>query len=246
MFDTISDPHTTPRNFAISSSVLLHFILILIIPLMRFNRAPTLVFHGAVYSANNKLIFPTPRQVVLSPRFGDSRRAGESGFSASVHRASAVDIDSAPPAILPAALNREILATDDTIEPRSFAAKSFSLVSRELQETDTPAPPLPPPPAGITEHLVISHVEPLKLIRNVKPQYPAIARIGRVQGEVEIDAMVNEEGAVENMTVVRGHPLLNDAALECVRQWRYSPAMLNGVPVRAPIHVTVRFELRFQ
>src|ERR1051326_99307 len=68
MFDTISDPHTTPRNFAISSSVLLHFILILIIPLMRFNRAPTLVFHGAVYSANNKLIFPTPRQVVLSPR----------------------------------------------------------------------------------------------------------------------------------------------------------------------------------
>ena len=79
---------------------------------------------------------------------------------------------------------------------------------------------------------------------DVKPVYPPIAQSARVQGIVIIEATIGPDGRVRDAKVLRGQPLLNEAALEAVRQWRYTPTLLNGVPVPVIMTVTVTFTLQ--
>jgi protein TonB len=81
---------------------------------------------------------------------------------------------------------------------------------------------------------------PIK-IKDVAPVYPAIARSARVQGDVVIEATIDEEGNVADARVVKSVPLLDQAALEAVQQWRYQPSLLNGVPTAVITTVTVKF-----
>ena len=85
--------------------------------------------------------------------------------------------------------------------------------------------------------------EPKKL-NDVRPFYPAIARQARVQGVVILEALIAPDGRVEEVTVLKGVPLLDEAAMEAVRQWVYTPTLLNGVPVPVIMTVTVAFSLR--
>jgi len=59
-----------------------------------------------------------------------------------------------------------------------------------------------------------------------------------------MEAVINKEGLIESLRVVTGHPLLNQAALDAVKQWKYRPTMLNGEPVEVITTVTVTFTLR--
>jgi TonB family protein len=86
-------------------------------------------------------------------------------------------------------------------------------------------------------------VQESKLIRRVEPVYPELAKRARVQGRVVLVVTVDEEGNVANITVSDGHPLLNDAAVAAVKQWRYSPTLLNGEPVSVIATVTIVFNL---
>ncbi len=81
------------------------------------------------------------------------------------------------------------------------------------------------------------------LIRRVSPDYPLTAKLARVQGPVVLRAVIDESGAIEDVTVLEGHPLLVPAASEAVAAWRYRPATLDGRPVRVWLLVTVRFTL---
>jgi protein TonB len=81
---------------------------------------------------------------------------------------------------------------------------------------------------------------PIK-IKDVTPVYPAIAQSARVQGDVVIEATIDEEGKVADARVVKSVPLLDQAALDAVRQWQYQPSLLNGVPTAVVTTVTVRF-----
>ena len=83
---------------------------------------------------------------------------------------------------------------------------------------------------------------PLK-IRDVAPRYPQIARSANVQGIVILEATIGEDGTVRDVKVLRGKPLLDEAAVEAVRQWRFTPPMLNGQAVPAAMTVTVSFTL---
>ena len=83
-----------------------------------------------------------------------------------------------------------------------------------------------------------------KLIRRVEPEYPELAKRARVQAVVLLQVMVDEQGNVSDVTVIRGHPLLNQAAVDAVKQWKYSPTLLNGEPVPVVATVTVNFVLR--
>ncbi len=65
----------------------------------------------------------------------------------------------------------------------------------------------------------------------------------RVQGVVILEAVVDREGRVERVTILRSIPLLDAAAVAAVRQWRYSPLLLNGTPERFVLTVTVSFSL---
>ncbi len=75
------------------------------------------------------------------------------------------------------------------------------------------------------------------------PIYPAIAAAARIQGTVILEATIDEHGSVVNVRVLRSIPLLDQAATDAVRQWKYEPTLLNGRPVPILMSVTVRFEL---
>jgi TonB family protein len=92
--------------------------------------------------------------------------------------------------------------------------------------------------------VVGSNVPESKLIRRVEPIYPALALKARVQGKVVLRITVNEQGFVTDAQVVSGHPLLNEAAIDAVRQWQYSPTLLNGAPVPVIATVTLIFNLK--
>jgi protein TonB len=84
-------------------------------------------------------------------------------------------------------------------------------------------------------------VRPPIRIKEVAPLYPAIAQSARVQGDVVIEATIDEEGNVADARVVKSVPLLDQAALDAVRQWQYRPSLLNGVPTAVVTTVTVKF-----
>lgn len=114
------------------------------------------------------------------------------------------------------------------------------------QPEAVPPPPPPPttqPPAPKGPVRVGGQVKEPSKLRHVAPQYPDIARQARVQGMVVLEALISRSGEVQNVRVIRGVPLLNDAAVAAVRQWRYTPTTLNGVPVPVVMTVTVNFTL---
>jgi TonB family protein len=83
-------------------------------------------------------------------------------------------------------------------------------------------------------------MEPKK-IKDVQPVYPPLAQSARVSGAVTIEATIGADGKVVDAKVVKSIPLLDEAALEAVRQWEYLPTMLNGVPVPVLVTVTINF-----
>lgn len=101
-------------------------------------------------------------------------------------------------------------------------------------------PPRHPPVAPVVRS---SHAQQSLLLYQVKPQYPHIAIITRTQGTVLLHATISREGRIESLQVASGPPLLVNAAVEAVRQWRYRPFLLNGEPVPVETQVTVNFTL---
>jgi protein TonB len=83
-----------------------------------------------------------------------------------------------------------------------------------------------------------------KLIHDVKPVYPELAALARVSAIVILEARVDTRGYVKSATVLRGSDLFNDAAVDAVKQWRYKPLLLNGVPTEFLITVTISFRVR--
>lgn len=81
------------------------------------------------------------------------------------------------------------------------------------------------------------------LIHQVQPAYPTQARAQRLAGSVDLDATIDEKGLVKSVKIVSGPPLLATAAANAVRQWRYSPPLLNGTPIELQKRITVVFRL---
>jgi protein TonB len=106
-------------------------------------------------------------------------------------------------------------------------------------------PVVAPPPTPVQSEPLRLHtgIDPPLKIHDVVPDYPAIARSARAQGIVILEATIDTEGRVVAARVLRSVPLLDDAALQAVRQWQYTPARLNGQPVSVLMTVTVRFAL---
>jgi periplasmic protein TonB len=108
-----------------------------------------------------------------------------------------------------------------------------------------PPPPSPPPQPAVRRIELGGKVLEAKLIHPaVQPVYPPLAKQTRTQGVVVLAALIGPDGRVHNLRVLSGHPLLTQAALVAVRQWRYQPTLLNGVPVEVDTTVEVRFVLR--
>lgn len=104
-----------------------------------------------------------------------------------------------------------------------------------------PQPPQPPQPRGPIP--VGGDIRPPVKIRHVAPEYPTIALNARVTGIVILEAVIGDDGSVDAVKVLRGHPLLDQAAVDAVRQWGFTPTLLNGQPVPVVMTVTVSFSL---
>ena len=135
-------------------------------------------------------------------------------------------------------------------------SSSFSVVNGVERDGGSPldtvigqgAPPAPPPPPvapAVTTpiHLHSGMTPPIKTV-DVAPVYPAIAQSARVEGVVILEAVIDAQGRVESAKVLRSIPLLDQAAVEAVRQWRFTAARLNGEAVPVVMTVTVNFTLR--
>ena len=101
----------------------------------------------------------------------------------------------------------------------------------------------PPPPPTPAHPLRVSHWADGNIIYRVQPSYPPIARQARVQGAVELRAIISKTGTIENLVVVSGHPMLVKSAIEAVRQWRYRAYLLNNEPIEVKTEITVNFVL---
>jgi periplasmic protein TonB len=104
-----------------------------------------------------------------------------------------------------------------------------------------PLPPPPPKPA-VREFRPSNMLEG-SLIRRVQPIYPYTAKVAHVQGAVVLAAVIGKTGAIENLRVLSGHPLLAGSAVDAVKQWRYRPYVLNGDPIEVDTQITVNFIL---
>jgi len=82
-----------------------------------------------------------------------------------------------------------------------------------------------------------------RLIKKIPPYYPPIALQARVTGQVVLKAIIDKDGQITELEVVSGHPMLVPAAMAAVRQWRYRPFLLNGVPVEVETTVTAIFQI---
>jgi len=107
-----------------------------------------------------------------------------------------------------------------------------------------PLPPPAPPPAPQKPIRLHQGIQPPRKIVDVQPTYPEHARAVRQQGIVILETVIDAKGMVENVRVLRGYPLLDEAAVAAVRQWRFMPALLNGQPVPVVMTVTVNFLLQ--
>jgi periplasmic protein TonB len=97
------------------------------------------------------------------------------------------------------------------------------------------APSAPVRPGG--------NIRPPQKVHHVAPTYPPIAQAARVSGVVVLEALIAEDGSVRDVKVLSSKPLLDSSAIEAVRQWRFTPTLLNGVPVQVIMTVTVTFAL---
>src|SRR5262245_40138380 len=146
------------------------------------------------------------------------------------------------------------LAPPETVQPETIAAPADfagfdtgalstgipigEAVSNGGFVSPPPAPPRPKEPVRVG-----GRIDPPKRLVHVSPIYPPIAIAARKEGTVILEALISEDGTVRDVRVLRPEPVFEQAAIAAVRQWRFSPTLLNGEPVPVVMTVTVGFTL---
>ena len=193
---------------------------------------------GEPTARNQPLTIPAASQKgsIVKPAANspDNPQSAAGNVPASAKGASGVESARPPGQATPSA-NRDVqrgaedgaTVTASTVTP----AGSTPAAAPEVRRGN----PAQPPPLG-------GDVRPPKLIKSSTPAYPALARTQRVSGDVQVDALVDKTGNVEAVKVLSGPLLLQRAAAEAIREWKYTPGVLDGAPT--PMHVTVVLKFR--
>ena len=146
----------------------------------------------------------------------------------------------------PFAVPRHIDMTPDAPEIGIAEASALPIL---LPEATVQPAPIPTPAARPQTSLpstpirITSGVQSAKLVFGPRPAYPPLARAARVQGTVKIQAIIGRDGAIKDLQVLSGPPLLIAVAIEAVRQWRYQPTLLNGDAVEVVTDIDVNFTI---
>jgi len=173
-----------------------------------------------------RMAVETPRVEVQAPPAPASRPTIKLGKIAAPRPTSPTRLNSSePPPVLP----------DANSLPKALSDSAFNTTARNTLVAPEPAP-VEPTKGG--------QLQQPKLVSSVSAVYPANARTQRIQGDVLLDALVDATGKVTAIKLINGHPLLQQAAMDSLRLWRYQPARLNGEPI--PIHIKVSVAFRLQ
>jgi protein TonB len=220
----------------------------------RLFTAGSIVIHGIVIAAvfvaqlvavgplplpRQPLMFESPRLVTLTdiPLPAPPRRSIGGGPVAAVSTGA--------PLVEPSRISPETgleNARPSTVDIDTRVGIGGNGGTVDLGTVEGVAPPPPPPPVRpIRLHEGIQ--APRKTV-DVAPIYPALARLSHVEGVVILEAVIDAHGIVESVRVLRSIQLLDQAAVGAVRQWRFTPALLNGEPVPVVMTVTVKFALQ--
>jgi protein TonB len=234
----VTGPAQTRRPWTVAVSLTLQTVLVLVILILP-------LLHIAALHAPDKLTIWVPLQIppqAVRPAAAQTStiapRAARNIFVAPARIPNRIDMtpDLAASEIAPA------LPDAGPSGPMGFFGSVLSGV-----QTIQP-PPQPPPAATRTsppaDPLHVSGgAQAARLVFAPKPGYPQLARAARVQGVVRLQAVIAINGAIKNLHVVTGPPLLVAAALAAVEQWRYQPTLLSGQPVEVATEIEVNFTL---
>ena len=159
--------------------------------------------------------------------------------------ADADNVAPAAPIVAPTGVAPEIERVPATTTPGVIDGVTDGLPfgSDTIGSAAVPPPPPPPPPVQTPMRLHAGITAPRKIV-DVAPVYPSIAQAARKDGVVILETVIDAHGNVQSVHVLRSVPLLDEAAVAAVRQWRFTPALLNGEPVPVVMTVTVNFRLQ--
>ena len=199
---------------------------------------------GALPAPRRPLIFEELRLVrIVEPDVPTPRRTALTSSQTPANLAPVVE----PRAVIAETPENErpIVARNDIVARDVDGLDLLGPCKGCVTKPEPPAPPPPPPPPALSSGPIKLHAgiqAPVKIV-NVNPIYPPIAQTTRVKGMVILETIIDERGAVKGVSVLKSIPLLDQAAADAVKQWRFTPARLNGQPVPVVMTVTVNFEL---
>jgi len=116
-------------------------------------------------------------------------------------------------------------------------------VFSEVSTRSLPVPASAPDPAPTKRVRLAARVAEANLVHEVAPKYPPEAGQARIEGAVVLMAVIGKDGCVQDVQVESGLPVLAQAAVDAVKQWRYKPYLLNGEPVEVASRITINFTL---
>jgi protein TonB len=147
------------------------------------------------------------------------------------------------PAPTPTA-NSSPTATAESTPPATTPTPKPTIASQKPTAPPVTQPPTTPAPSSIDQVVTLPAEEANAMRISSDPiQYPVLAKLRNVQGRVVVDAIISKAGTVENVHVLSGPPLLQDAALAEAKSMRYKPYFINGKPVRVHTQINVDFDL---
>jgi protein TonB len=228
-------PNKTWSFFASVSAELLVVSVMIIIPLIYGDHLPE--FHWRSVTVGPPVRPRPPQTVVRNVSNGPMRPI----FHDPPRILNPIQFNRAS---LPAASGSITLEQPPGIEPMS--ADGFgpgpALFGKPINIKAAPPPPHTPKPPD--EPMRVSKgVQMAKLVKQVIPTYPPLAKNARISGVVHLVGIIAKDGTIRNLQLIDGHPLLARAAIEAVAQWVYKPTLLSGEPVEVICPIDVNFTL---
>jgi len=206
---------------------------LIILPLLRPGSPPRLDLMGAFFAPAATVPLPPP-----PPPAGKTSKHKIGRLSSASLRSPGADGKIFLPVAIPDGFEDEQIpgfGIDGGV-PGGVEGGMYGCVDGNILETLVGDALAPVPAAG--------EIKPPRLIKRIDPVYPDIARESRVEGIVIIEARTDIYGRVAGLRLLRSIPLLDEAAMDAVRQWVYEPMILNGRPRGVVFIVTVRFTLK--
>jgi len=203
------------------------------------NRRRLLTFDNDASSRDASLSFATAASSTRSKAFSVKAAAPPAERTTAKKRRSLSNLKLGRPTVTRPATNassKDSPLVIDSETTSSEAIRAGERLGAVLANTAAQVPAAPPVPVG-------GQVQQARLISSVSPAYPAFARSIGLQGDIMIDAVIDSTGKVAAMKPLSGPILLQQAAMDALRQWKYEPARLDGQPVSMHLSVTMKFHV---